>query len=614
MNQRCLCGEPPIARSPQPISYGQSSVNGNQHPSTNGLILNPYQSNNTSNLSSSGFDPKDREIRPVYLAMHVRLTGEQVFPPSYEKLFPVYASLHFNGTSTDGPMEVQLIESGQNVIRITDWGLHNNNKPLGTPQPGYLTEFFQLFGQTNITNRQILDPSNGKGLIHDVWSQNTSLALKSWNSIDFMHTCIAQLKLGLASSDDMTATIPTRIALAQTYWRNLWVPEKAITRYPVWYEALNGWGTQVKKTRAEFHWEVGADPSAGMVQSHPVSVDQASTNQSYENDMSSLAAPEMTETYLASDSITQSAPELQFIYAQPQHSQHISKRAPPTAELVLQPGADGYNMGRQLQVVDGIYQADARPATDLIRPTNAVTDATEARIGLKSIASVARVIGDVGAVVGAITFIVLDFKNAYPGNHQEMIFGLVSMVTALESAFMMTIMGAVVLGEFTMIASVILAAVPSMIASAEHDHTPHSWSQRSSVATLPSSTDVQGILQYTIVGDRNQTGNEKCLNKGYKGCTTVYGPYFLAAALEIELFDAFALLIHYNKGFPMSMADLTKAFTLKSDPNKGDKAALIDCSHGIHPHDRNSKDLWARKLNIHRAKDRIQTDLDDYRR
>lgn len=589
LSKHCLCNEAPHARRSQSTVSDREVYNSSQHQLDHASYSSLYQSNNASNSSNPAAVSHAFGARPVYLVLHVRLTGVQTFLPTYEKLFPVYASLHVNGSSTDGPLEVQLINHDQNIIRVTDWGLRNNDKPMGIPQPGYLTDYFELFGKTNLTNRQILDPSTGKGLIHDVWSRNTSLALKSYNSIDFMHACIAQLGLGLAPSNNPKAIIPSRIALAQTYWRNVWVAEKVVTHYPIWYETLSGWGTQVQKSRAEFHWEVGANPSAGMIPSHPIPLDQASTNHSTDNHISDLAAPGMTEAYLASGDTVKSAPDYQYIYAQPTFPHHIQRRVDPPmvsdTHLVLNPG-DEYAVGTRLVEETDIHAT--RPAsidgTDIVPPADRPTDATISRIGSRPIMQLVRKGFGVAAAISTFAIIVVDIKEKHVDG---LIFGLVSGVALLAGLGFYSLMGPALVPEFLMIASMLIGEVPDII-GAPHPHA--SWKRESSAPMFPLKTDVQGILQYTIVGDRNQTGNEKCLNKGYKDCKVVYGPYFLAKALQIEPFDAFAILIHYNDGYPMCMTDLIKAFTLSTAPDSGNQVATIDCSHSTHQHQRNP---WA---------------------
>ena len=624
LSQYCSGHDVPFAHRSQPTLSENTALNSSQHKGAK-----VYNSTNSSTV------PLASGSRPVYLIMHVRLTGAQTFPPTYDKLFPVYASLHFNASSTDGPLEVQLVnQDSQNIIRVTDWGLHNSDKPMGVPQSGYLTDYFELFGKTNATNDQILNPSTGRGLIHEVWSRNTSLALKAYNSIDFMHACIAHLGLGLAPSDSLSAVIPTRIALAQTYWRNLWVAEKIVSHYPIWLETLEGWGNQMQKSRAEFDWQVGAEPRAGMVHSHPVPVDQASGNFNaslVDNGISDLAAPEMTETYLASNNTLETAPDFQYIYAQPMVQNKVQRRDPPTVAdqyLVVNPGDDYPVIGQKLEdgnnkyavkessnpVNDeagpspdgasssgdggGIFESDAvPPANDVVSPSNRITNAVIARVGDKPILTFVRSLYAVGAASALLAIVIADLTK--PNDTEGALCGIMSITTSIMGFF--AYFGPPAIAEVLMLAAVIIGEVPNFSKSRQPSNsisTPPStrpnaenegrWKRGSAAPTPPLRTDVRGILQYTIVGDRNQTGNEKCISKGYKNCTVVYGPYLLAAALQVETFDAFALLIHYNEGYPMSMADLVKAFTLATDPDSANQVATIDCSHSSRPNFRYS--------------------------
>ena len=578
-----------------------------------------FSAGNVSSSTNSSTVPLATGSRPVYLVMNVRLTGAQTFPPTYEKLFPVYASLHFNASSTDGPLEVQLVnQNSQNIIRVTDWGLHNSDKPLGVPQPGYLTDYFELFGRTNLTNSQILNASTGRGLIHEIWARNTSLALKAYNSIDFMHACIAHLGLGLAPSDSLSAVIPTRIAVAQTYWRNIWVAEKIVSHYSIWLETLEGWGSQVRKSRAEFNWQLGADPSAGMVHSRPVPVDQTNANLKealVDNGISDLAAPEVTETYLASNDTIETAPEFQFIYTQPTPQKRFQRRDGPEVVdqyLVVNPGDDYPVIGQKLEDGNNEYsmkaasepiddEADgassptdeATLTDDVVSPSDRITDAIAARFAEKPVLTLVRAVNGIGSIAGAAAVIIIDFKKA--GQNDATLMGIISMTLLIAGAF--AYLGPPVIPEIVILSAILIGEVPDFsktLGTPGSTFTPAStsnlhstnlgrWKRTYSAPTPPLRSDVRGILQYTIVGDRNLTGNEKCLSKGYKNCTVVYGPYLLATALKLETFDAFALLVHYNEGYPMAMADLVKAFTLATDPESASQVATIDCSHSSKP-------------------------------
>ena len=621
MGQGCQSHDVPTAKYLHTRSYD-----------SNGSLM---QANNPSNATTSSLRPLATGNRPVYLVMQVRLIASQTFPPTYEKLFPVYGSLHFNATSTDGPLEIQLVkQNGQDLIRVTDWGLENADKPLGVPQPGYLTDFFELFGKSNLTNDQILNSSTGKGLIHDVWSRNSSLALKAYNSIDFMHACIAQLGLGLAPSDNPSAIIPTRIALAQTYWRNLWVAEKVVLDFPVWLETLNGWGSEVKKSRAEFKWHNGSDPSSGMIPSRPVPIDQSISGSSdalINDGISDLAAPEVTETYLASNDTLQTAPRFQFIYAQPNNTGKVQRRATVKDQYIVENPGESYGLGTRLQ--DGGNTVAMKEvsgsstdvevsggggstmseletlADDLAPPEDRVTNAVVARIAARPYLTLVRAVGGLVAALGSLVVIITDLTKSH--NQNAELCAILSIL--LLGAGLLFYLAPLGIAEVTMMTSVLVGEIPNYTKSVEQagNSPAHSdfkndrnnfsghGKRAPSAPTPPMRTDVQGILQYTIVGDRNQTGNEKCISKGYKNCTTVYGPYLLATALQIEPFDAFALLIHANNGYPLSMQDLIKAFNLSTDPDSANQVATIDCGHSTKPNDRfswSSKSIYCRRL------------------
>ena len=554
--------------------------------------------------------------RPVYLVMYTRLTGAQIFPPTYDKLFPVYASLHFNATTTDGPLDVQLVnKNGQDLIRVTDWGLQNSDKPMGVPQPGYLIDYFQLFGESNVTNNQILSSSTGEGLIYDVWANRTSLALKAYNSNDFMLACIGHLGLGIASSDSTSAIIPTRWRYAQIYWRNIWTSERVVNQYPVWLERLHGWGDNVQKTRAVFQYKTGTDPSVTPFRPAPLDPFNGSTALSLtDNGMSDLAAPGLTETYQASKNLTATAPQFQWIYAQPPSQPALHRRADPPAlvpkQFIIYNPGDDIAIGVQLEeggeaamkpatvtvralgtLTDSNHRTNLAPLQDVIAPADRATNVVTARAGGLTTLGMFRLGARLASLLGELCVVVLDFTNKDDGT--SLIVGIVSLTTTALGIMIASAYAFPLLAEITILAATIVATIPDMTHSVQNyaaQQAPSDWDRRSlsSISTPPLRTSVQEILQWTITGDRNKTGNEPCLAKGAKECTVVYGPYLLATALQIENFDAFVILIHFNQGYPMALKDLVKAFRLSTDSDSASQVATIDCSHSSKPDNRYS--------------------------
>ena len=49
---------------------------------------------------------------------------------------------------------------------------------------------------------------------------------------------------------------------------------------------------------------------------------------------------------------------------------------------------------------------------------------------------------------------------------------------------------------------------------------------------------------------------------GDSSCQALYGPGTIAAALDIDNFDAVVFLIQFNQGYPMTIPDMAKAFTM----------------------------------------------------
>ena len=242
-----------------------------------------------------------------------------------------------------------------------------------------------------------------------------------------MHACIEQLGLGLAPASNPTASaiIPIRIIQAQRYWRNLWVADRVAPQYPVWLETLQGWGASVQKNRAEFHFKVGVAASLGMVNARPVPTDPSNStfDSSVDNDgLSDLAAPEMTETYHASNETTNSAPSMQWIYSQPAAKPRFQRREQLVQVIVLNPGDDddrvriGFQLddrGKPVRIENPVRIEDSvRTVGDVVEPTDRVAGATNSRIAGRTVSQLFRDLSILGEAAGGIVIMILDFRNA----------------------------------------------------------------------------------------------------------------------------------------------------------------------------------------------------------
>jgi len=121
--------------------------------------------------------------------------------------------------------------------------------------------------------------------------------------------------------------------------------------------------------------------------------------------------------------------------------------------------------------------------------------------------------------------------------------------------------------------------------------------------TPADRTDVQGIIQYKMFGDKTHTGNgafahtpllchvtkswrlENCRkgdgnNPGNKDCQIVYGAGTLSMALGMSNFDTIVFLTHFNIGMHMTIPEIAKGFYVVDENKKGDgadKMATISC-------------------------------------
>ena len=602
------------------------------------LCLQPCRGQNTALSDGSPSGPKTTATD----VDHTHLAGVQTFPNTYEKLFPTYMSLHFNASSRDGPLEIQLVQGdNQTVVRATDWGLENAQKAMTVAPPGYLVEVFELMGRPNITNDLILNHTTGTGLLHDLWLDHPSLQTKRFNSVDFMQACMARLSLG------WTPTARVRVMQARHYWRSLWIDDRTLPAYAVWWESLSGWGDNVQKSRFDFRFEADQAASAGMTAARPVPTQDTfqPSDTAVEEDLADMAAPHLMETYQADEKTTGQAPDFANVYsikwAEPTtnlsiHAKALQRRQVPplTHQLaIVASNPDGTPMiatqldehGQVVRVTSNAsppLNADAnvirgpegRPSdVDLAIDANAGIEQTPATGGpalgaqdlrqgglpvpargeeiastrsswvevvfrtsdrlwsrlepvQMGIAVQTRAVG----VIAAVALIVFDYVL---GGSTREIFASIALAEVLAAVFLMVILPGLPLGDLCMVSSLTFASVGQALGQQDNPYLP-----TRSLGGYPDPNDVRELLQWTMLGSKDANGTEKCMAKLQRPCQIGYGPYLLAAVLKIPDFAAFALLIHFNKGYPLSMDDLVRAFALSTDPAAAMAVATIHCT------------------------------------
>ncbi|KAI9848784.1 MAG: hypothetical protein M1838_000394 [Thelocarpon superellum] len=562
-----------------------------------------------SSLTNSSVGQPQSETRAVYLITNVLLNGAQILPPTYEKLLPVYGVLHFNATKHDGPLEIQLVkENGTEAIRVSDWGLGNADKPMAVPQiqPEYLVDSFELYGQTNLSNSDILNATTGTGLVHDVWAQHPSLALKSYNGLDFARSCIDKLGLGLGPPAGAPSLTQLRLAEAKKFWQNLWVPERNVTDYPIWLDVLSGWGPETSKSRAEFHYQSDLAPSASMVPLRPVAPapDTGRPSDSSELELSELAAPAMMETYHADQNSTETAPQFfrqyEWIVSSPVN-QSLQRRDDPSAaegpSEKAQYGStpdDYHKSGNAVRLID----SNGRPGKWVLVTTRSDSVVTVYR-GMSVTKGATRLFAVASFVTSIVLVIDMNVPQAKRTAEGQ------KLVDAGSALVFLGIVVGIFSGGFGFLLE---AAGVSMVTTgsfapkfnipsddSDDGNTAPGWnsygpsgtypnyfngnSKRSlsgSDPKLPRRDNVLEILRWSFFGDKDVTGQENFQAKNETGLFVI-GPAMISSILGLSAFDAFAFLIHHNKGFPMTIEDMSKAFVVKNSTGDDEHAASITC-------------------------------------
>jgi hypothetical protein len=162
--------------------------------------------------------------------------------------------------------------------------------------------------------------------------------------------------------------------------------------------------------------------------------------------------------------------------------------------------------------------------------------------------------GAAGVALGA-AFVILDFVdgNWIGGGFGAAGLALGSLATAAVGGPIGWLVGGLVTALF--------AILPGLFKSAK---------------IMPEVDNITHIIQYKMFGDALHTGNEQCQQQN-PSCQAVYGPGTLSAVFDWDYFDAIAFLIHFNKGYPMTIPNMAAAFQFNGTVGA---LAAVDCHNG----------------------------------
>ncbi|KAK4697792.1 COMPASS component SWD3, partial [Lecanoromycetidae sp. Uapishka_2] len=172
----------------------------------------------------------------------------------------------------------------------------------------------------------------------------------------------------------------------------------------------------------------------------------------------------------------------------------------------------------------------------------------------------------VAATVAGALFVILDFVDH---NWVGGAIGAVGLAAGIAAGFALS-------GPIGWIVGGAIAALFAILPSLFQGSNPPA-----------DRTDIQGIIQWKLFGNKDHTGNEQCQQgtadvPGNPNCQALYGAGTLSLAMGMNNFDAIVFLTQFNQGYAMSIKDMAAAYYVVDETKPGDgsdKIATITCNN-----------------------------------
>ncbi|KAI9850882.1 MAG: hypothetical protein M1838_004861 [Thelocarpon superellum] len=493
--------------------------------------------------------------RDVFLILDHTLK-DFVDPDTGERQLIAHAELHITGTSADGPLRISVSQIDNTFFaKVMDWTTANSNQPLGANSKAYQTRKIVELGRTGVGNAAIFDPNTGTGLVLDIIRTHFEEGYASG-----VRGCIAFARF---MSTSLGLTIPeatetyledVQSILSRSFWR---FSQETL---PVAHQRLTGW--KDPSNPPEKTWFAQAVDDQGQITlkqaEGPWDTDGTPLLTDQDSAWGQWVAEEFSdEKSIGFDPDPVLEPWGEIAPNQQSLSSELSKLHQANPSLSASDDESMSATPEQVPLQDMLPDrgvAMVRTGNSLV---NVPLYSTELVVGIT------KAVGVVAAVVGP-AFIILDLVQH---NWVGAAFGIAGLVATVAA----TLALAGPLGWFVAgLVTALFALLPGMV----------------NYKAPPPITDEVKIIQYSMFGDMDHTGNEKCQSMGNANCTAVYGIGVISSIFRWNEFDAAAFVIQNNQGYPMSIPDLARAFVAvkNSDGTTGAAAqssSVINCPY--HP-------------------------------
>ncbi|KAI9893490.1 MAG: hypothetical protein M1814_006787 [Vezdaea aestivalis] len=426
--------------------------------------------------------------------------------------------------------------------------------------PNYFREVRELPEKVSVTNTQLINPENAKGIVADLWGQNNIYHLLDNNCNDFVTKLCG--KLGLTLPESYTQSFQEQVE----FYRSIGYGSNFKNVPLAWRTGRHHFAPD-EEFDVNNHYDV-SDPS------NPKLL-RAAGFQSPVNDVDFLAESKETVTFRGIKS------GMKDFFK----SATSCFRSPPEVLPVENPFANGPQYSDSSSTSSAIHddanseilgsceRGGVRARSDGLDRRAACTSDQEKYQQLKQAGSkelvTTRTTGKFSAVaifdnpavraagvvgmVAAVAFIIIDF---IAGDYKAVAWGLASLAVGVVTSLLIAGPVGIVIGALL---GALFAILPGLF---------------DAKADPPSNNPAQ-IIQYASFGDKDHTGNEKCNENRKAAGLEPNVPSYMA-----QIYDAVAFLINYNQGHSMSILDMANAFhvidhAISNDGNN--VTATIDC-------------------------------------
>lgn len=150
-------------------------------PNAPGSPVAPVAAVDPPMAGSGGSSKPSRRVWVILTMYRPNVTNEATLRQQLGREVAVHAQISLGPTWRDVSLNVQLKAYENSYLRLALRGTYGASVHKGGSLPKYPVRdefrYYELTGGTTLTNEELLDPTNGKGIASEVWGQNPWVSL-----------------------------------------------------------------------------------------------------------------------------------------------------------------------------------------------------------------------------------------------------------------------------------------------------------------------------------------------------------------------------------------------------------------------------------------------------